>query len=269
MTKFGNKASKDKSSWIFLTFCPTGTRTHDELSNEMIKRAMASVNSPDSSSKTKNIVLQFSEYWKNGWTKYQHNGKTLMPRETEDDKTIIDYVKLNYMHFHQDLYDIANAFLHEAGITNNHYSVIQWRAEILDLDYVTCANHILTAKDNMMSSSNSSPSDDTTDTKPFVLMSSLNMDKSAVWLGRDGGQDSQDALDLLLNDGGFHKLDTFIEKHKMEYAILSKDIISLALMDQIIAIQAEDFVTCDRSFQITRSSVPTPPPSPPTEERSN
>ena len=48
-------------------------------------------------------------------------------------------------------------------------------------------------------------------------------------------------------DGGFHKLDTFTEKHKMEYAILSKDIISLALVDQIIAIQAEDFVTCDRS----------------------
>lgn len=86
-------------------------------------------------------------------------------------------------------------------------------------------------------------------------MSNLNKDKSNVWLRRDGGQDSEDALKILLEDNNFIKLDTYIDKLMNDYDVLTKDSVSLAIVDLIISNKAKQFVTCNRVYTSIIPSV--------------
>ena len=128
-----------------------------------------------------------------------------------------------------------------AGIVDDKYSEIQWRAELLQLDYVSCANHVVTANEMLQSHGDDK---DNPSSIPFVLTSNLNKTKSTVWLGRDGEQDSEDALKILLEGNNFIKLDTYIDKLMNDYDVLIKDFLRLAVVDLIIFNKAKQFVTC-------------------------
>ena len=53
--------------------------------------------------------------------------------------------------FKREHHDFVDGMLEKAGIINDRFSAIQWRAEVATLDYLTCANHIVRSK-NIMSS---------------------------------------------------------------------------------------------------------------------
>ena len=103
----------------------------------------------------------------------------------------------------------------------------------MDLDYVTCANHIVTARNIMNAAAR-------TNSTPFVLISSLNRNETNVWNGGSKGNGTQEALNILLDDNGFLKLDTLAQKHLKNM----KDPLVLAILDLILAMKAKEFTTC-------------------------
>jgi hypothetical protein len=131
-----------------------------------------------------------------------------------------------YLDFRSEHYQIVDHALDQMGV-NKNFSVIHWRGELQNMDYMECARAILKTRDQMH-----------TPDRQFVLMSSLNMDATLQWGGarkRAKNSTAHAALSLLL-DTGFYKLDTVIEG--------DKDIVRLAVWDIILAVKAQAFATC-------------------------
>ena len=125
----------------------------------------------------------------------------------------------------------VDTLLEQMGIGSNQtYSVIHWRAELPDIDYMACAKRIVRARDKMNLEHR------------VILMSSLNTDASYTWAGAKhlAENTTSDIALQLLFDAGFLKLD-----HVVNYGNLS-DSVMLAVYDLMLAIKAEEFVTCGK-----------------------
>jgi hypothetical protein len=166
-------------------------------------------------------------------------GRPLIP----DKGHTVDKILKKYLHFTQEIYDFVDMILKEAGIKDENYSVIQWsRGEIHSLDYVSCARHIITARDIMQEKEVARHGHGRNET-PFVLISSLNRNESLAWNNKARGPDAQEALKLLLDDNGFLKLDLFVQKHKD----FVRDQVFFAAADLVLAQKAKEFATCSKS----------------------
>ena len=181
-------------------------------------------------SKIHNTVLQMTSYWREGFSSMEHRGKPLLPDKSN---RYVNQIKFKYLHFKQEYFSLIDAMLQDAGIKNDDFSVIQWRGEIMDLDYVTCANHIVTARNIINAAAR-------TNSTPFVLISSLNRNETNIWNGGSKGNGTQEALNILLDDNGFLNLDTLAQKHLKNM----KDPLVLAILDLILAMKAKEFTTC-------------------------
>ena len=107
-------------------------------------------------SKTHNTVLQMTSYWREGFSSMEHCGKPFLPDKSN---RYVNQIKFKYLHFKQEYFSLIDAMLQDAGIKNDDFSMIQWRGEAMKLDFVTCANHIVTARNimNAAARTNSTP----------------------------------------------------------------------------------------------------------------
>ena len=190
------------------------------------------------SQQSQRTVVQLSGYRKDGWYNMMFKGRPLIP----DKGHTVDKILKKYLHFTQEIYDFVDMILKEAGIKDENYSVIQWRGEIHSLDYVSCARHIITARDIMQEKEVARRGHGRNET-PFVLISSLNRNESLAWNNKARGPDAQEALKLLLDDNGFLKLDLFVQKHKD----FVRDQVFFAAADLVLAQKAKEFATCSKS----------------------
>ena len=127
------------------------------------------------------------------------------------------------------------------------------------LDFVTCAKHIVTAKklmtaDLVREGNPTGPSlaamggIESAPPEPFVLISAMNRNKSTyrkeggVEMNADAWGDkfyqTQKALDILMDQDSFLKLDTYQDSYHV------RDSIVLAVLDLILSTRATRFATC-------------------------
>ena len=241
---FQNETNDEHNSTHFQRICHTSHKyssgcgegvlnQHSKVSSPSLEAAVAR------SQKSQRTVLQLTgSYFKSGWNNMMFKGRPLIPSEGPT----ASMINKKYFHFTQEIYDFVAMILKEAGIKDENYSVIQWRGEIHSLDYVSCARHIITARDIMQEKEVARHGRGRNET-PFVLISSLNRNKSLVWSKNSKGPDAQEALKLLLDDNGFLKLDLFVQKHQD----FVRDPIFLAAADLVLAQKAKEFATCDTS----------------------
>lgn len=253
-------------------------------------------------SKSQTSVIQFASYFRWNWfgMKYKYtkeskwgwfgSATTIHVPLIADDfggKEGIHRVAMNHLQFKTKVYDFANTILKEVGVKGDNYSVIQWRGEIHSLDYVSCAKHIITARDIMREKAaagtatsiinkdkSNGRGDDNGFVKsngdgheknpnPFILISSLNhneslqvtwedqtlnRNKTTSWKTGSKGNDAQEALKLLLDENGFLKLDSLASRH-LDFI---RDPIYLAATDLILAQNSKEFVTCDKPHYLVR-----------------
>ena len=234
----------DNSSTHFQRICHTAQKysskcgegllnQHSNISSPSLEAAVASAQN------SQRTVLQLTSYWKDGWKNMKFKGRPLIPSKGPTVKMIYN----KYFHFTQEIYDFVDMILKEAGIKGENYSVIQWRGEIHSLDYVSCARHIITARAIMQEEEGRRDYKTRGNETAFVLISPLNRNESLTWNTRSKGADAQEALQLLLDDNGFLKLDLLVQKHQD----FVRDSIFLAAADLVLAQKAKEFITCDKS----------------------
>eukprot|EP00978_Attheya_sp_CCMP212_P043491 scaffold285110_cov60-Attheya_sp.AAC.1 len=225
---------------LFNKRCDEGTRNnHGKSMDPMMKAAI------QRSLKQKTII-EIYQYFKDGWEKMKYKGQDLV------DYKRIKYVVRNNFHFKPEMYDFVDTILKEAGIQDGKYSVIQWRGELHSLDYVSCAKHVITARDIMTEKKGLfNKTDNGNNKNPFVLISSLNRNESMSWNKKVRGTEVQEALGLLIDTHGFIKLDSFVNKHQDFFT----DSVFLAVVDLIIAEKAEEFATCDGSCSKSKKQL--------------
>ncbi len=141
----------------------------------------------------------------------------------------IELFKSNHLHFRKEHHECVDSLLKKANLTST-FSVIHWRAEQENMDYLGCAQEIMQVRKRMAYQN----------TAPFILMSSLNTQKEHMWNGarKRSNSTADAALKLLLNQEKFIKLDTLIQGENV------KDPGLLAVWDIIIATKANRFATC-------------------------
>jgi hypothetical protein len=167
--------------------------------------------------------------------------------------------------FHSKHVQLVDELLQRANITNNNFSVIHWRAEKKGMDFIQCARAVNEAKDIMLRRMMANNTNNTAQNKEeeaskhkFVLMSSLNENEDLMWLGaRDtignSTKSSQIALQYLLRDNGFIKIDGLLEARSTK--VHNDDPGMLAIYDLIIATKAINFATCSRGGEAGCSDV--------------
>jgi hypothetical protein len=186
------------------------------------------------------VVVNMTKYDKWGWRTTLFNHKHIVPGGVKYTQKF----KYKYFPFQERYSSFIDQLLDEAGIVNHDYVVVQWRAELENMDYLECAKHIVTARDLVKKRNKSGGKGITEDTK-FILMSSLNTDESVVWESTVWNTaiktDAQNALHYLLDEHGFLKIDSLVAKHKEA----AKDQIDYSIWDIVLAVEAKDYVFCD------------------------
>jgi hypothetical protein len=170
---------------------------------------------------TSPVVLFIEKYRKNAINELRLGEKKVVHKRE------VNRLKSS-LRFRQEHYDQVDQFLEKANLTS--FSMIHWRAEIDGIDYLRCAKAIVKVKESMQNT-------------PMVLMSSLNTRPSYMWGGaaeKAKNTSAQDALNFLIHDNGFTKLDTIIDEQDV------KDPGMLAVWDLILAMKANEFATCTR-----------------------
>lgn len=171
------------------------------------------------SAQSQSTVLQVHQY---GRFAFRHSAWA-SEKET-------NIVKRKYIQFATANFVAVSRILEKMGIpAGQEYSVVHWRAERPNIDYLACADHILRARELMHNKEH-----------PFILMSSLNTRSEYMWGGAKllaNETTSQVAVQRLL-DSGFHKLDQVVSYDDLP------DQVMLAVYDLILAMQADKFATC-------------------------
>lgn len=125
-----------------------------------------------------------------------------------------------------------------AGISER-YSLLHWRAERPNLDYIKCAETLVTARHNLLANNL-----DSDVSHPFLLMTSVNEDSNQQWNGAILGDIAsngtpKEALDILANDG-FVRFDQLMRDANVPV----QDPGMLGVYDLILATMAQYFATC-------------------------
>ena len=200
-------------------------RPYEEMNCSLTSRFRAIINPElENAMYKEESVLEILQYRRGAIHGLKHKNVTLVPKQA------VPHVKTKYLRFKKAHYDLVDGLLEKVGIAkHSNFSVIHWRAELDDIDYLGCARDIIRARDFTNQK----------DT-PFVLMSSLNTKWGHMWSGaRKKAKNSQSKVALKsLMDSGFLKLDSMIN------ASSSKDPGLLAVWDLIIATKANAFATC-------------------------
>jgi len=198
-----------------------------EAADDMIKSRESSL-----------AVIHFTNgYRKLGWGNTKYNGYPLVP------DSLLNYVQNNHdlVIFKKEHHEFVHSTLQKAGIKEGAFSVIQWRAELTDLDYITCANHIVSAKE-IMSNTAVTMKDYKAEAFRFFIITPLHKDESLAWNELVTGDQSQKALQILL-DNGFLKFEILMADQNKTFKM--KDKIFGVMYDMILASIAEQFSTCD------------------------
>lgn len=193
-----------------------------ELESQAGKKTIPELEQALVASKNMHAVLEFTHFRKKAFGAMHYNGSALVQ---ESIPTIVE----RHVRFRQEHYDAVDRFLNQMGV-KQPFAVIQWRAELEDMDYMGCAAHLLEARTAMNLPNETS----------FVLMSSLNTQKDLQWEPLQStiqNTAAPQALQLLL-DSGFLKLDAMSQQTHNDELIL------LAVWDQILAVKATYFATC-------------------------
>jgi len=175
--------------------------------------------------KTASAVINFHGGYRRGrWSGESglHKGQSLIPKkEMEHFMSQHDFTK-----FKRDHHDFVDGVLEKAGILNDRFSVIQWRAEVATLDYLTCANHIVRSKNIMSSMGDHSPSKEivgkSNNEMPFFIITPLHKDKSLAW-GKNAHKidEADEALEVLL-DNGFLKFELLMGEQNEAFKVKDK-----------------------------------------------
>jgi len=190
------------------------------------------------------IVMNMTKYDKWGWRQTLFNRKHIVPGGVK----YTQQFKFEYFPFQERYSTFVDQLLDEVGIVNHDYVVVQWRAELDNMDYLECAKHIVTVRDLVKKRNRGGAKGITKDTK-FILMSSLSTDESIVWESTVWQEstkgEAQNALHYLLDEHGFLKLDSLLAKHKKA----AKDQIDYSIWDILLAVKAKDYVFCDQNCE--------------------
>ena len=238
---FQNETNDAHNSTHFQRICHTKHK-HSSVCGEGVLNQYANTSSPlleaaVARSQSQRTVVQLQgRYFRMGWYNMKFKGRPLIP----GGGPTVNKIRKKYFHITQEIYDFVDMILKEAGIKDENYSVIQWRGEIHSLDYVSCARHIITARDIMQEEEVARHGRNET---PFVLIAPLNRDEKLAWNIKARGSDAQEALKLLLDDNGFLKLDLLVQAHQD----FVRDPVFLAAADLVLAQKAKEFATCDKS----------------------
>jgi len=212
-------------------------------------------------SNQEHFVLHMEDYWRGsvyelGWQFEMYildddeerfeKGMEIPDQEVFEEKTIP---------FHSKHVQLVDELLQRANITNNNFSVIHWRAEKEGMDFMQCARAVNAVKDIMLrrmmsnNTNNTAQKEEEASQHKFVLMSSLNENEDMMWSGArhtivNSTKSSHIALQYLLRDNGFIKIDGLLEAHSTK--VHNDDPGMLAIYDLIIATKAINFATCAR-----------------------
>jgi hypothetical protein len=266
---------------IPVTRCPTSTLLPKDvdLSKLLSLQRQASSSSDgnsSSSSSSISIILNLEDCWMNdsklgqliGIDKHITSNKVLLPQ----------------LSFHPNHINTVDRILTRVNITgNNTFSVIHWRAEKNNMDYIDCANAVLHAKIRMMEDDEEeADGSDVVDEgqqqeqkhHSFILLTSLNYNASKMWTGSRNAVNKVDtvkqALDMLLIDNQFIAFDNLLSQEMEDSSSSSSreeetdgyhhqggvvqqrqqyyyhDSGMLAIYDLILAIKSKTFASCAR-----------------------
>lgn len=133
--------------------------------------------------------------------------------------------------FKKEHYDKVKTILNRSSIHVDSFTLLHWRAEKANLDYLRCAEVISQIRQAMDVGKNST----------FLLMSSLNNNESLMWAGSRNmakGSNANEALQLL-QERGFTIFDTLLGEGERP-----QDPGFLAVYDLILAEKAKVFTAC-------------------------
>jgi hypothetical protein len=183
-------------------------------------------------------ILEVTNFRRESFFYTIHNGTKLVRRKEVEGSLKLD--------FRKEHYDRVSNYLKQANIPEDKFSAIQWRGELVGMDYLGCASAILQARDAMSNHTG-------LDKQHFILISSLNVRPELQWLvlknklnsSATEAEDSRKALQLLL-DYGFYKLDQFVEKDTALVVGdgLRDDSTFRMVWDMILAKKARAMATC-------------------------
>lgn len=155
--------------------------------------------------------------------------------------------------FHRQHVETVEDVLRKSNVLtspDDAFSAIHWRAEKPGMDFMECAKAIQSTKKSMLEKIDANSTDQGEGRRhSFVLISSLNKDPDMMWTGsrrvvavsRQSNNTANHALDYLLQDNGFLKVDDLLKQ-----TISIADPGMLAVYDLILAIKATHFATCAR-----------------------
>ena len=177
------------------------------------------------------------DYWRSNSI---HKLAKLFGLTIQDRKTFPQYQPS----FHPKHIQTVEDVLRKSNITDDNFSAIHWRAEKRGMDYAECAKAVLYAKHALQQKSLAHNGQEKSNHQ-FVLMSSLNKDTDLMWDGSKiisgANKAAQQALNFLVQDNGFLKIDDLLEKVNNVH-----DPGMLAVYDLILAKKAKSFATCAR-----------------------
>lgn len=235
--------------------CTKGTSQITRMKQNNLQRMMDKSN-------TEHFVLHMENYWRG--SVYELGWQLGMYRPNDKHERFVKGMEIpkkgvfegRTIPFHPKHVKFIDDLLQRANITTNNFSAIHWRAEKKGMDFMRCARavneakHIMVRKMMMPTNANNATmkeEEEAMSQHKFVLMSSLNENEDMMWGGSRriaNGTTSQRALQYLLHDNGFIKIDGLLEIQAKKSAY--DDPGMLAIYDLIIASKANNFATCAR-----------------------
>lgn len=214
--------------------------------------SIPSLNEALNSTQTNSMtVLEVENYGKNGFLNLEWMRQ---PSAIHD----VEWIQRDFLRVAPEHVTATAKLLKAMNIPSDQpFSVLHWRAELPDIDYIKCAQRIIEAREVMLKANEMIGNNETTPTSspkhPFILMSSLNTNANFMWGGAkrmadstNASSPSQQALRMLLQ-AGFHKLDQVMDYDHLEDPVL------LAAYDVVIASKAQQFTSCTKAC--ARSSI--------------
>jgi hypothetical protein len=239
------------------------------ISSNVTRAFQAAEQSTSSSSM---VVLRLESVWKN-----ELNDLRLawVPERRLFDVERVEHIVQVGLDFHPYYYQLASESLAAMGIRRysdgRHFGVVHWRAELPDIQYLTCAKLIVKARAAMLAEFSSNQNGPEKPPLPFILMSSLSTDESIMWAGaRRQAQNSTAAaaLNRLTHEYDFAMIDAVLPSLLPHTTTSSTtlsdkppavvpDMIVQVVVDLILARQATLFSTCTVHCpeRVTRTSI--------------
>ena len=182
----------------------------------------------------KDVILEITNMWRNSLENFLLRNQAVMTR-----MELIEFRQSHFERFHPRHYEYVDSLLRRANLTR--FSVIHWRAEKPNIDYIECAQDVLKSREIM-----DARRDRGTHQHEWILASTLSTNVDLMWSGSkkqalmNARSPPEAALDLLINQKDFRKIDNLVPISEMEDSTL------LPVWDLILATRADQYATCTR-----------------------